>query len=55
MRPWAEGRSRRGIDEATLQHVADLTGGIYCPAESASDLQGIVGEPTATLVGRTSR
>jgi Ca-activated chloride channel family protein len=35
------GRFRRGIDEATLKQVADLTGGTYYPAESASELQDV--------------
>lgn len=35
------GRFRRGIDEATLQQIADMTGGIYYSAESGSELQGV--------------
>jgi Ca-activated chloride channel homolog len=35
------GGFRRGIDEATLQKVADLTGGSYYAAESASDLEQV--------------
>ena len=38
---------RRGIDEATLQQVADLTGGMYYPAESAQQLESVFqGLPT---------
>jgi len=38
---------RRGIDEATLQQVADLTGGSYYPAESAAQLESVFqGLPT---------
>jgi Ca-activated chloride channel homolog len=35
------GRFRRGIDEATLKQVADLTGGAYYAAESAGELQDV--------------
>ena len=35
------GNFRRGIDEATLQKIADMTGGKYYPAESASQLEGV--------------
>jgi Ca-activated chloride channel family protein len=35
------GGFRRGIDEVTLQKVADLTGGAYYAAESASDLEQV--------------
>jgi Ca-activated chloride channel family protein len=35
------GRFRRGIDEVTLQQIADMTGGIYYSAESGSELQGV--------------
>jgi Ca-activated chloride channel family protein len=35
------GNFRRGIDEATLQKIADMTGGKYYPAESASQLQSV--------------
>jgi Ca-activated chloride channel family protein len=31
----------RGIDEATLKQIADLTGGTYHPAESASQLDSV--------------
>jgi Ca-activated chloride channel family protein len=39
--PGGAGTFRRGIDEATLQKIADMTGGKYYPAESASQLQGV--------------
>jgi len=35
------GGFRRGIDEVTLQKIADMTGGKYYPAESASDLKSV--------------
>jgi Ca-activated chloride channel homolog len=35
------GGFRRGIDEDTLKQVADLTGGSYYSAESASELQDV--------------
>lgn len=35
------GRFRRGIDEVTLQQIADMTGGIYYSAESGSELQSV--------------
>jgi Ca-activated chloride channel family protein len=35
------GRFRRGIDEVTLQQIADRTGGIYYSAESGSELQNV--------------
>jgi Ca-activated chloride channel family protein len=35
------GRFRRGIDEVTLQQIADMTGGIYYAAESGSQLQSV--------------
>ncbi len=38
---------RRGIDDVTLQQVADLTGGTYHPAESAGELESVFqGLPT---------
>jgi Ca-activated chloride channel family protein len=39
--PPGGGRFRRGIDEATLQQIADMTGGIYYSAESGNELQGV--------------
>jgi Ca-activated chloride channel family protein len=35
------GGFRRGIDEATLKQVADMTGGAYYSAESAGELQNV--------------
>ena len=35
------GGFRRGIDEATLKKVAELTGGSYYSAESAGELQDV--------------
>jgi Ca-activated chloride channel family protein len=44
------GGFRRGIDEDTLRSVADLTGGEYYPAESASELEEVFrGLPTTTI------
>jgi Ca-activated chloride channel family protein len=45
------GGFRRGIDEDTLKLVAQMTGGQYFPAESASELQTVLlGLPTATIM-----
>lgn len=45
------GGFRRGIDEVTLQQVADLTGGAYYVAESSSELQRVFqGLPTELIV-----
>jgi Ca-activated chloride channel family protein len=35
------GGFRRGIDEATLKQIADMTGGTYYPAASAGELQNV--------------
>jgi Ca-activated chloride channel homolog len=44
------GNFRRGIDEATLKQIADLTGGAYYPAESASELEQVFqGLPTKLI------
>ena len=44
------GGFRRGIDEETLRTVAQMTGGQYFPAESASELHSVLmGLPTATI------
>jgi Ca-activated chloride channel family protein len=43
---------RRGIDEATLQQIADLTGGEYYPAESASDLEQVFASLPVSLILR---
>jgi Ca-activated chloride channel family protein len=46
-----QGGFRRGIDEDTLRLVAQMTGGQYFPAESASELQTVLmGLPTATIM-----
>jgi Ca-activated chloride channel family protein len=44
------GNFRRGIDEATLQKIADMTGGKYYPAESASQLQAVFGSLPVNLI-----
>ena len=44
------GRFRRGIDEETLQAVADATGGAYYPAESASQLASVFDELPVSLI-----
>jgi hypothetical protein len=50
------GGFRRGIDEATLQDVAAMTGGIYYSAESASELQDVFRElPTYLIPVREPR
>jgi Ca-activated chloride channel family protein len=36
-----QGGFSRGIDEVTLQKIADMTGGTYHPAESASQLESV--------------
>ena len=46
------GGFRRGIDETTLRQVADLTGGTYYPAESASELEGVFDELPTSLIAR---
>jgi Ca-activated chloride channel homolog len=47
------GRNPRVIDEATLQTVADITGGQYYKAESADQLQGALGDlPSKVTVVR---
>ena len=43
------GRSPRVIDEATLQAVAEITGGQYYKAESADQLQGALGDLPSQL------
>jgi Ca-activated chloride channel family protein len=50
------GGFRRGIDEATLQDVAEMTGGVYYSAESASELQDVFRElPTYITAVREPR
>jgi Ca-activated chloride channel homolog len=43
------GRNPRVIDEATLQAVAEITGGQYYKAESADQLQGALGDLPSQL------
>jgi Ca-activated chloride channel homolog len=44
------GGFRRGIDEATLRQIAQLTGGQYYPAESASELENVFASLPMSLV-----
>ena len=44
------GGFRRGIDEDTLQAIADLTGGTYSPAESATELGDVFANLPTTLI-----
>jgi Ca-activated chloride channel homolog len=45
------GRFRRGIDEVTLQQIADMSDGIYYSAESGSELQNVfLNLPTNIIV-----
>jgi Ca-activated chloride channel family protein len=44
------GGFRRGIDEDTLKKVADLTGGSYYSAESASDLEKVLRSIPTNLI-----
>jgi Ca-activated chloride channel homolog len=45
------GGFRRGIDEATLKRIADMTGGAYYPASSAHELESVFGRlPTYLIV-----
>jgi Ca-activated chloride channel homolog len=46
----APGGFRRGIDEATLKQVADMTGGTYYSAESAGELQDVFQELPTYLI-----
>jgi len=46
------GGFRRGIDEETLKAIADLTGGDYYPAESASELNEVFKELPTYLITR---
>jgi Ca-activated chloride channel homolog len=48
--PVGVGGFRRGIDDATLMQVADLTAGTYYPAESAGELDKVLqGLPTSLI------
>jgi Ca-activated chloride channel family protein len=44
------GRFPRGIDEATLRQVADVTGGTYSPAASANELEQVFADLPTTLI-----
>ena len=44
------GNFRRGIDEVTLQKIADMTGAKYYPAESADQLNGVFASLPLNLV-----
>ncbi|MBC8078386.1 MAG: VWA domain-containing protein [Chloroflexales bacterium] len=48
--PFAGGRFRRGIDEATLKEVAAMTGGDYYAAESADQLLEVFQQLPTTLI-----
>ena len=47
------GNFRRGIDEETLQQVAEMTNGAYYVAESAGELQQVFSELPASFTTRT--
>lgn len=44
------GGFRRGIDEATLKQIADITGGTYYPAESANELEQVFAKLPTQLI-----
>ena len=46
------GGFRRGIDDATLKQVADVTGGSYNPAESAGELESVFASLPTSLITR---
>ena len=46
------GQFRRGIDEATLKQIADMTGGTYHSAESAGELQNVFQNLPTSLITR---
>ena len=48
--PGGPGGFRRGIDEDTLQRVADATGGTYFPAESADQLNQVFQNLPTSLI-----
>jgi Ca-activated chloride channel family protein len=53
--PWGGGGGggfRRGIDEETLQQVADMTGGTYYAPESADELNEVFREVPTSLITR---
>jgi Ca-activated chloride channel family protein len=43
---------RRGIDEGTLQSIADRTGGTYYSAESAGELQSVFASLPTNLIAK---
>ena len=47
------GRFRRGIDEATLKQIADMTGGTYYTASSAGELLDVFQDLPTSLITRT--
>lgn len=47
------GQFRRGIDEATLKRVADMTGGTYYAAASVDELQGVFAELPTSVITKT--
>ncbi len=49
---WGSGGFRRGIDEVTLQEIADLTDGTYYAAESAGELQEVFRNLPTHLIAR---
>lgn len=49
------GGFRRGIDEDTLKEIADMTGGEYYSAESASDLQSVFQNLPTSLITRQEK
>lgn len=49
------GRFRRGIDEATLEQIADMTGGDYYVAESAGELQQVFSSLPASFKTKSER
>jgi Ca-activated chloride channel family protein len=46
----APGGFRRGIDEDTLRAVADKTGGLYYPAETADQLRSVFADLPTYLI-----
>ncbi len=47
------GRFRRGIDEATLKQIADMTGGTYYTASSAGELLDVFQDLPTSLITKT--
>ena len=50
--PFGGGGFRRGIDEATLKRVSEMTGGTYHSAESAGELQQVFNDLPTYLITR---